>query len=157
MSNDSQRVLSSFLKANQIQAEVHTLLGPTRTVDEAVGELNIEAHRIIKTIVMISDNNQPLIAYVLGDRRVSYPKMRKFIGADSVRLASADEVREIAGYEIGAVPPVGHKNRVRTLMDQEIRMLEFVTGGGGATDRLLTIKTKDIIRVVNPEICQISE
>jgi Cys-tRNA(Pro) deacylase len=145
------------LKANQIQAEIHTLLGQTRTVEEAVEELNIDAHRIIKTIVMISGNGQPLIAYVLGDRKVSYPKLRKIIGADSIRLASTDEVREITGYQVGAVPPVGHKKLVRCFMDQEILELEFVTGGGGAIDRLLTIKTKDIVRVINPEICEISK
>ena len=145
------------MKANHIQAEIHTLLGQTRTVKEAVEELNIDAHRIIKTIVMIFGDGQPLIAYVLGDRKLSYPKIRKIIGAESIRLASADEVREITGYEVGAVPPVGHKKLIKSLMDQEILALECVTGGGGATDRLMTIKTRDIVRVTRPEICEISK
>lgn len=147
----------SFLRKNVNQAKLHVLSGTTKTVDEAVKELGVDRHVILKTVVMICDSKQPILAYVLGDKKVSYRKLRQVLNSKSIRLASAKEVLEITGYEAGAVPPIGHARSVRAFMDREVLKLARVVGGGGKVNRLLSVDTQDILRIMKPEIVELSE
>jgi len=51
-------------------------------------------------------------------------------------LATPEEVKQITGFEVGAMPPVGVK--VKTIVDPKVLKNEFVIGGGGRIDRLKT-------------------
>ncbi len=149
--------LEEFLRKEGCSAELHELSGTTRTVDEAVKELGVDRHEILKTMVMICDEDQPVLAYVLGDRRICHGKLKQALAAKSVRFASAEEVLETTGYEVGAVPPVGHRKVLRAVMDREVLNLERVVGGGGKANCLMSINPKDIVRLVRPQIVDISE
>jgi len=60
-----------------------------------------------------------------------------------VRLATPEEVRQITGFEVGAVPPVGIK--VKTIVDPKVLENEFVIGGGGRIDRLSKLNPEKIV------------
>lgn len=47
-----------------------------------------------------------------------------------VRMASAKGVRELTGFEIGAVPPFGHLQPIPTLVDSEVFPQALVLGRG---------------------------
>ena len=48
---------------------------------------------------------------VAGDKKGSLNKIKKILNIKDVSMASADEVKEITGYTIGGVSPVGHLNK----------------------------------------------
>jgi Cys-tRNA(Pro) deacylase len=155
--NQHEDDFETFVPRNVIHADIHVLSGTTKTVGEAVKELQLDRHIILKTVVMIYDSKQPILAYVLGDRKVSYRKLRRALNAKSIRLASPEEVPAITGYEAGAVPPIGHKKPIRVFMDREALKLARVVGGGGKVNRLLSVDTQDILRIMKPEIVELSE
>ncbi|MEM3921420.1 MAG: YbaK/EbsC family protein, partial [Nitrososphaerota archaeon] len=70
------------------------------------------------------------------------------------RLASTREVKEITGYEVGELPPVGIP--VKTLIDPKVLERSYVLGGGGAINRLIKIDPRKIVEAQNAEVESIS-
>jgi len=150
------RDLQDYINRNKLDAKILYFDKPTVTVEDAVRQLKISKEHIIKSILLMDENGQPILVIVSGDRKVSLGKVSKVVGGD-VRIAKAKEVKEVLGYEVGAVPPIGHKDKVRTLLDIDVLRYEKVVGGGGKTNALLEINSRDVLRLNDAELCDVSE
>jgi len=87
-------------------------------------------------------------------------KIKRELNCKEVRLAKAKEVKEITGYDIGAVPPIAHKQKIKTIVDSKVGMLddEEVHLGGESHYHLLKIKKKELVKILQGvEIKRISE
>jgi len=82
---------------------------------------------------------------------VDLNKLTKLVGL--VRLAKPKEVKEITGYDVGGVPPIGVK--VRTIVDSKVLENDFIVGGGGSIDKLLKLEPKKIIEYQKAEVADI--
>ncbi len=98
-----------------------------RTIDEITNRFKIKPEQIIKTLLYIVDE-KPIVACVLGNREVHEGKIRKLLGAKSIRLANSSEIESLTGAPIGFSGPVGLSN-VSILIDEDIVLgTDFVTG-----------------------------
>lgn len=128
------------------------------TVADAERHLGVSRERIAKSIVFVDENNAPILAIVPGDRKVSATKLAAACGVSQVRIAGSKEVEELTGYEVGAIPPVGHeKEQLKTLIDSQLLTLEKVFGGGGSLNVLLEINPRDIKRLAKAKVADITE
>ncbi len=66
-------------------------------------------------------------------------------------------MKSLTGYEAGALPPVGHKKPIKTIIDSKVMTLEKVFGGGGEINALLEINPIDVKRLTNAKLADISE
>jgi Cys-tRNA(Pro) deacylase len=149
--------LKEHLKRIGVNVRFFEFEGHTMTVDAAVKRLGVSHEKIIKSIIFVDDAGLPLLAIVTGDKRVSEEKLASAAGVRRVRRASPVEVRNFTGYDVGAVPPVGHKTRMRTFIDEGVMKCEKVIGGGGQINMLLEISPVEIRRLTNGEVKDISE
>ncbi len=124
----------------ELGGEIIEVGKPVKTVEQAVRATNSEPRKIIKSLLFISEK-EPILVIVDGESRVDLNKLQKLFG--KVRLARPEEVKQITGFEVGAVPPVGIK--VKTIVDPRVLQNEFVIGGGGRIDRLSKISPKKIV------------
>ncbi|RLF87528.1 hypothetical protein DRN82_07705 [Thermococci archaeon] len=125
---------------------------PVRTVAQAVKATGVSPRQVIKSLVLISEKG-PILAIVDGESRVSLEKVRQHFGG--VRLATPEEVREITGFEVGGVPPVGIN--IKTIVDPRVLENEFVIGGGGRIDKLCKLNPRKIVEHQKAEIIEIRE
>jgi len=112
---------------------------------------------IAKSIILICDN-KPLLCFLLGKDMIDLNKIKKYFNCNEVRLAKAKEVREITGYDIGGVPPIGLKQKIRTIVDKSIIDLnddQIIYCGGGSHYHLLRISKKDLLKVMEYEVYDI--
>jgi len=154
MSNEDLR---EYLRRLGIKAQFFQFEEHTMTVDAAVRRLGVSREKIIKSMLFIGGGGLPVLGIVTGDRRVSEKKLAMACGTTKVRRAGPDEVKEVTGYDVGAVPPVGHKTRIRTFIDEKVMNHDSVIGGGGEIDVLLEINPVDIKSLTNGEVKDISE
>jgi len=122
-----------------LDAEVHELAASTRTAAEAAAAVGVEVGQIVKSLVFV-DGDEPILCLCAGDRRVDTTKL----GAH-VRQASGDEVREATGFAIGGVPPVGHEQPLRTVIDVSLRRFETVWCAGGTPHAVFPVRTDALI------------
>lgn len=145
--------LKKFLKREDIEAEFFEFSEPTLTVEDSASQLDVEANRIVKSLVFEDEKSQLILAIVSGDVKVDEEKLSEIHGFE-VKMAKAREVEDLTGYKVGEVPPVGHG--LKTYIDSEIKSFEEVIGGGGSTHTLMKISPEEIIRVTDSEIGQIT-
>ncbi len=136
----------------ELGGEILDVGKPVKTVEQAVKATNSSPDVIIKSLLFISEK-EPILVIVNGKSRVDINKLSKHFG--SVRLATPEEVKEITGYEVGAVPPIGVK--VHTIVDPRVLEKDFVIGGGGAIDKLLKLDPRKIVEYQKAEVIDISK
>ncbi|MEM1507294.1 MAG: aminoacyl-tRNA deacylase [Candidatus Bathyarchaeia archaeon] len=153
----SSEGLRSFLESAGVNVRFFRFASHTMTVDDAARQINVGREKIIKSLLFICDNGSSVLAIVPGDRRVDERKLAAFYGVKRVRWATALEVKDLTGYDVGAVPPVGHKNRIKTIIDERVFRFERVIGGGGEINTLMEISPEDIKRLNEAQVGDISK
>ncbi|KKM11643.1 hypothetical protein SY88_08180 [Clostridiales bacterium PH28_bin88] len=104
-----------------------------RTMARLEEFLGVKESKTIKTLiyhVAYQDRVEPVGAMVAGERAVNEQKLAGVLGADSLRLATKEEAREVTGCSTGFSGPVGLK--VRLIADPEITGM--VNGVAGANE-----------------------
>lgn len=126
---------------------------PVKTVEQASRQ--VDAERIVKSIVMIDSNGEPLLAIVAAKSKISHRKLKDLLDVKDVRLASSAEVLLHSGYPVGAVPPFNKIRRV--IVDPKVLRNETAIFGGGDIDKLLEVRTRDVVEVSNARINDITQ
>ena len=137
--------------------KAHAVEGLTPTCQDAADQLQVPLSTIIKTIVFTDEKNSAIIAILTGDRRVDRRKLSTVVGASKVKIASPETTKSLTGFEVGVMPPVGHKDKLTTVIDQNVMRLDKVYGGDGVPKVLIEIDPHDIAKLTNAKIADISE
>jgi len=150
MDNYSE-ALKKFLDSKGVWHRFVEFSEPVKTAEQAARKVPVD--RIAKSIVMVDSNGHPLLAILKAQDRVSYRKIKKLLAVKDVRLAGAEEVLRFSGFPVGGVAPFNPINPV--LLDPGVLSTDTVFVGGGDVDKLLEVKTKDIVDVVLPKVVDI--
>lgn len=67
-----------------------------------------------------------------------------------------NQAKKISGYPPGGTPSVGHKTKMRVILDRSLLSYETIYCGGESRDRLLELKTKDVLRLNNAITAEVS-
>jgi prolyl-tRNA editing enzyme YbaK/EbsC (Cys-tRNA(Pro) deacylase) len=140
--------LLEFMKQNAVPGEILHLSVPTPTVEAAAQAVKTTPERIVKSILFLVDQS-PVLAISCGlahvDRRAIAHRYQ--VGRKRVKLAGPEPVQQVTGYDIGALPPFGHRAPLPTLLDQRVLEHPYVYAGGGAENALVRLNPQDILRV----------
>jgi len=145
------KTLTSFVTSKNLWYRLIEFSEPVKTVEQASRQ--IDAEKIVKSIVMVDSNSNPILALVPAKSMISHKKLKKVLDVRDVRLASHDEVLRFSGYPAGGVPPFNNIKRV--IADPQILTNETIVVGGGDVDKLLEVRAKDVIEVSNAQIVDI--
>lgn len=142
--------LQNYIERSDIQAEILTLTVPTPTVVDAARAVGTSPEMIIKSLVFLV-GGEPILAIACGTSRIDRRQIAAHfgLGRKRIKLADAAKVVEVTGYDIGAVPPFGQRQRLTTLIDPRVLEHEVVYAGGGAIDTLLRVSPAEIQRVTD--------
>ncbi len=150
--------LAVFIKQNQIEAEIVHLPMETPTVADAAEAVGVRPQQIIKSLLFLADGT-PILVVTNGISRVQRKRLADVLGLSRrrIKIASAEQVTTITGYGVGAVPPFGHPNKLRTLLDVGVLQETAVYGGGGDINALTHISTHELERVTAAEVVAIAD
>lgn len=129
-------------RALGLDIEVRELSESTRTAQEAADAVGVEVGQIVKSLVFV-DGEGPILCLCAGDRRVDTAKL-----GPEVRQASGREVRDAAGFAIGGVPPLGHDEPMRTVIDASLRRFDTVWCAGGTPNAVFPVATEALIGAI---------
>jgi len=79
-----------------------------RTIEEVSAFLNVTPQDIVKTLVFAADG-KPVAVLIRGDEEVNEAKLRNYLGADAVELATDDIVLEVTNSPKGFAGAIGIK------------------------------------------------
>ena len=145
-----QRV-QKLLKEFDENQEVITLDTSARTAKDAASSLGCEIGAIVKSLLFKTDNTFTLFL-VSGDKKVSINKIKKTLKFKDVSMASADEVKNITGFTIGGVSPIGHSNKFNVLMDYSLKRYANLFAAAGHPNCVFKITFKNLKKISNSAI-----
>jgi len=148
--------LDEYLKRHNVWFRVIHKPETIHTADAAKAA-NVDLKRLTKNLVAKTDKGEYVILIVPGDHRVNLKAAAKALGVRRVHLVPFNQAEEISGYPPGGTPSVGHKRRMRVVVDRSLLNYETVYCGGGRRDRILELKVKDIIRLNKALIADIKK
>lgn len=150
--------LQAFIDTHRLGATILPMDVHTATVGEAARALGVNADLIIKSLVFMA-GDQPILVINNGTARVDRKKLAACLGLNhkQVKFARAQQALEITGYVVGSMPPFGHREKLRTLMDAATAELDAVYGGGGGIDAMMRLSLSELLRVTHAEVADISE
>ena len=144
------------LKEFNADLNVITLNSSARTAQEAASSLGCEVGAIVKSLLFRTDDTFTL-NLVAGDRKASLNKIKKILKKKDVSMASAEDVKNITGYAIGGVSPVGHLNKIDTLIDNSLNRFNYLYAAAGHPNCVFKINFKNLQKITNGSIKEITE
>ncbi|MDI6720742.1 MAG: YbaK/EbsC family protein [Candidatus Aenigmarchaeota archaeon] len=124
---------------------------PVYTSEDAARIRGEELKTGVKALIFKSKNDF-FLALVSGDKKIDTKKLRLMTG-DDMHLANPQDVLECTGCEIGSVHPIGNLMKVKYVYaDKRIFENEFVNFNAGLHTVSIRMRSKDLKKVVNPEI-----
>ena len=143
---ESVETVAAFLRAAGAEARLEQFDAETATAADAARAVGAEAADIVKSLVVVCDG-RAMLALVPGDRRGDLAKIARAAGANEARVARADEVRTITGFEPGAVAPFPLPNVERVLIDKALLARRAVWIGAGSPRHLAVLPSPELVRL----------
>ncbi|MFI6497436.1 YbaK/EbsC family protein [Nonomuraea typhae] len=122
--------VADVLRGLGATGEIVILPEKAPTAATAAAQLGCEVGAIANSLIFDADG-APLLVLTSGAHRVDTELIARTAGAQKVRRATPEFVREATGQPIGGVAPVGHPAPVRTLVDTWLGEHEVVWAAGG--------------------------
>ena len=148
--------VEQVLKAFDPKLTVIVLKTSARTAIEAASSLGCEVGAIVKSLLFKTDNSFTL-CLVSGDRKASIIKIKKTLNIKDVSMASADEVKDVTGFTIGGVSPVGHINKIDVFIDNSLKRFESLYAAAGHPNCVFKLDFINLQKITNGSIKEISE
>ena len=141
------------MQEHNIPGEILHLDVPTPTVAEAAQAVGTQPEQIVKSILFLVDG-LPLLAITCGQTYVDRRALAAVynVGRKKVKLATPEAVLEETGFEVGAMPPFGHRNPLPTWMDRRVLEQAEVFAGGGAENALVRLVPEDILHATRASV-----
>lgn len=118
-------------------------------------ELQVEEHRVIKTLIMQDEQGAGLIVLMHGDMEVSLKNLARQIGTKQVSPCAPKIAEAQTGYQTGGTSPFGTRKSLPVYIEKSILGLEKIYINGGKRGFLIEINPTDLARVLKPAVVEV--
>lgn len=140
----SAQAVQNVLAQKGLQFKVVELSASTRTAQEAAQTIGCEVAQIVKSLVFYTkQTNKPILILASGINRVNEKMIEEVIG-EKIARADADFVREVTGFAIGGIPPIGHKQKLDTFIDKALLNYKELWAAAGTPNAVFKLESSDL-------------
>lgn len=152
---DSARRVQEILNERGYANVVVEMPDSTRTAQEAADAIGCEVAQIAKSIVFrLKHADEPLLVVASGVNRVNEKAVARYV-EDKLAKADADYVREHTGYVIGGVAPIGHREPIRTIVDEDLLRYATVWAAAGHPHAVFEMTPGELVAMTGGEVAPI--
>jgi prolyl-tRNA editing enzyme YbaK/EbsC (Cys-tRNA(Pro) deacylase) len=126
----------------------------THTAQEAADAVGAPVGAIVKSLLFTA-LDEVILVLASGPNRVNQDALADRLGL-VLGKADADTVKEKTGYSIGGVPPFGHPNPLRTVMDEDFFAFEQVWAAAGSPSAVFPVTPAQLERLSGATVMPIT-
>jgi prolyl-tRNA editing enzyme YbaK/EbsC (Cys-tRNA(Pro) deacylase) len=154
LSNSAQKVQDA-LAASGVNCSVVEMPATTRTAKEAATAIGCTVAQIAKSIIFRTvAGRKPILVIASGTNRVNERRVQEILG-EAIEIGDADYVREVTGFVIGGVPPVGHAAPIRTILDADLLKLDVIWAAAGTPRAVFQLTPQQLQKITDGIVAQI--
>lgn len=127
----------------------------TRTAAEAAAAVGCDVAQIAKSIVLRAGERLVLVI-TSGANRVDTAKVAAATGL-TVKRAEGSWVREVTGFAIGGVAPIGHLAPPLVLLDRDLLAHDRVWAAAGSPMHVFASSPAELLRITGATLADIRE
>lgn len=154
------RVLDAAARKG-VTLDVTVFPDSTHTAHEAALAVGAELSQIVKSLVFVTTREEgdlePIVCLVSGADRVDLERLAAVVGRRDVRRATAREADELTGFTIGGIPPFGHSQRTRVIMDPELGRYAVVWAAAGLPTAVFPVAPATLRMLSDAHVAPIAE
>jgi len=155
LSDAAQRVQDA-LRAGGFRNTVQELTVAVKTAAAAAEAVGCTPAQIVKSLVFQRvTSGAPVLVVASGANRVSEAKLERLLG-EPVRMGPPKFVREVTGYAIGGIPPLGHAQKLDTIVDAHLLALEKLWAAAGHPNSLFPLTPDELVRMTGGRVAEVA-
>lgn len=139
------RVMAAARSAG-LSIEVIEFPDGTRTAVDAAAAVGCEVAQIVKSMIF-STGDKLVLALTSGIHQVDTELLAVAFGAEACVRAEADDVREITGFAIGGVAPIGHLTPIDAVIDPHLLTFDRVWAAAGSPSHIFGLSPATMQRI----------
>lgn len=147
--------LAARLAALGLEAPIVAPGVPMPSVEAAAAAMDVPPERIFKSVLFQTGDGRCVLAIAAGRARIDARRLATLAGTGRLRLAPPEVVLAVTGYPAGGTPPVGHRERLVTFVDNRVATEAWGYAGGGREELLVRIAPADIVRVTGATVADL--
>ena len=154
LKSSAQRVQEA-LQGYGLACEVVQMQDTTRSAEDAARAVGCEVGQIVKSLLFEGkQSHQPVLVVTSGANRVNEKTVGQKL-SESIKMANPEFVREMTGFAIGGVPPVGHRRTLKIFIDEDLLQYEEIWAAAGTPHAVFKLKPEDLKRITNGEVISV--
>jgi prolyl-tRNA editing enzyme YbaK/EbsC (Cys-tRNA(Pro) deacylase) len=115
-----------------VKGEINILADTARTAIDAANGLGIEVGQIASSLIFKLPSGNPLLIITSGRHRVDTELVAKNLNIPELGRADANYVKEVSGYSVGGVSPLGWISKPEIiLIDEALNDYDVVWAAAG--------------------------
>ena len=114
---------------------------------QAAKALGEPPQRVLKTLMALVDG-KPVCVIVPSDREVSMKRLASAFGAKSAQMMKPADAERMSGYRVGGISPFGQVRNVKTAIEEQAIVHDFVYINGGQRGLQVRLSPHDAIRLL---------
>jgi len=127
------------------------------TCEDAAKERNVILEEMIKCILLVDKKKNYFLACLLADRMLDTQRLRELMQCSRLSFASKEEIKEVLGYEMGAIPPLMLKTHLPVIFDNGIMKKDKINISSGDPKAGIELSPGDLVPLVKPRFGDISK
>jgi prolyl-tRNA editing enzyme YbaK/EbsC (Cys-tRNA(Pro) deacylase) len=120
-----------------------------------------ELGQIVKSLVFVAPDDagglEPIVCLVSGPNRVDVARLAAITGEPGIRRATAREANDLTGFVIGGIPPIGHSQPVRVVMDPDLGRFREVWAAAGTATAVFPVAPGALRDLANATVAPLTE
>jgi len=141
-----RRVKEALLQGG-IDVQIVAMEESARTAQMAADAINCQVAQIVKSLVFKAEGRDlAVLALVSGANRLDEQLVEEQLGF-KLEKANAAFVRDMTGFAIGGVAPVGHLKASQTIIDQDLLLFPTVWAAAGHPNTVFPISPQQLIKL----------
>lgn len=137
MSKSLARVIAA-LHAGGVDSKPLEMPGETRTAEQAAAAAGCALDQIVKSILFQGQSGRLYLFLTAGGNQVDAGRASALAG-EPLGRADANTVRDVTGFAIGGVSPVGHLTPSPVWMDRRLKDFTEVWAAAGTPRHIFAI------------------
>ena len=130
-----------------MSGEIKHLSDSARSAKEAADALGIEVGQVASSIVFKLPDGAALLVITSGRHRVDTELVAAQLKVEKLGRADADYVKEVSGFAIGGVAPIGLTQPVATYIDNALAQYPIIWAAAGHPHAVFPTTFDELLRI----------
>lgn len=153
----SAKSLQNALKSNGLECKVKELINNARTSQDVAKSIGCSIGQIVKSLIFkIETTCEPVLVLASGLNHVNERVIEFEVGGKIVK-ADARFTKDVTGYVVGGIPPIGHKQKINYIfIDEDLMKYSSLWAAAGAPEAMFNLQPRDLCKITQGKIINLN-